>query len=306
MSREASLQRARLDPQRADDLAQLQAFIAAQGTSTLDTPLVQLLLNELPRSAEHLIALKAGGELALVASLIDTVRSWADVAIFELLAWSGDSAALELALDLGESLTADGPRAAIELPIYASMEPARSLLETRGYRWAFSSYDMQTSGAAIPEVAPLGEGWRWVNVDVDDPSQLEGYHGIVEQAFAGVPGANVGSVETLKRLLASLADPARLLLATDGRPAGVARISSGKGEPGRGTVDTIARAPGFRGQRLGQQLLVEALRQLRARGATHYWLSVAAENTDALALYRRFGFEVTREEPSYHSPELPR
>ena len=106
----------------------------------------------------------------------------------------------------------------------------------------------------------------------------------------------MSSATQLERRLFDPADAAEPL-------AFVARVSLAPDEQ-TGVVDSIARATERRGERLGERLLAEALRCLRALGASRYALSVAAENRAALTLYERFGFEVLRVEPSYHSPDF--
>ena len=46
-----------------------------------------------------------------------------------------------------------------------------------------------------------------------------------------------------------------------------------------------------RRQGLGIEILSSALRWARMRGARTAWLQVVAENAEALALYRKMGFE---------------
>ncbi|MFB9357088.1 GNAT family N-acetyltransferase [Actinoplanes nipponensis] len=52
----------------------------------------------------------------------------------------------------------------------------------------------------------------------------------------------------------------------------------------------VGVVPAARGRGLGAALVVEALRRMRADGATHAWLDVNVDNP-AVRLYRRLGFE---------------
>jgi ribosomal-protein-alanine N-acetyltransferase len=60
---------------------------------------------------------------------------------------------------------------------------------------------------------------------------------------------------------------------------------------------TVARRPAYRGQGLGARLVTEGLRILAEAGARDVELSVEARNDRALALYRRFGFEIVGRTP---------
>lgn len=55
-------------------------------------------------------------------------------------------------------------------------------------------------------------------------------------------------------------------------------------------MTTIATAPAYQRNGVATTMIVDALRTLRAAGVKHISLEVAANNTPAQALYRRFGF----------------
>ena len=57
-------------------------------------------------------------------------------------------------------------------------------------------------------------------------------------------------------------------------------------------ITQLCVAPGFRGRRLGCDLLVNSMRTLRQAGYAAISLTVTAENTGALALYRQAGFRI--------------
>jgi ribosomal protein S18 acetylase RimI-like enzyme len=49
--------------------------------------------------------------------------------------------------------------------------------------------------------------------------------------------------------------------------------------------------PDYRRQKIGFSLLTEAIEWGRNQGMTHYWLHVEKENTPAIILYEKFGFQ---------------
>ena len=65
-------------------------------------------------------------------------------------------------------------------------------------------------------------------------------------------------------------------------------------------IATLAVHPEYRGQRISQQLLTVVLRAALQRGAHLATLEVRAGNQPALALYRRFKFEVVGRRPRYY------
>ncbi len=65
-------------------------------------------------------------------------------------------------------------------------------------------------------------------------------------------------------------------------------------------VATIAVHPDFRRLGIGQRLLARTLLDDAAHGATQAFLEVRRGNQAALAMYARFGFEVTGVRPRYY------
>ena len=63
---------------------------------------------------------------------------------------------------------------------------------------------------------------------------------------------------------------------------------------------TIAVKPRKRGQGIAGKLMLSNMEQLQQAGAKTWFLEVEAQNTSALALYKRFGFERVGERKSYY------
>lgn len=83
----------------------------------------------------------------------------------------------------------------------------------------------------------------------------------------------------------------RILIADDGGEAlGYVLFDRFAGD---GYIRNLAVIPAARGARLGERLMRAAAAELRARGATDAWhLNVKVDNTAAIRLYERLGFEV--------------
>ncbi len=65
-------------------------------------------------------------------------------------------------------------------------------------------------------------------------------------------------------------------------------------------MTTIATAPDFQRAGVATTLIVDSIRTLRAGGIKHISLEVAANNTGAQALYRRFGFAPVAVRKNYY------
>jgi ribosomal-protein-alanine N-acetyltransferase len=57
-------------------------------------------------------------------------------------------------------------------------------------------------------------------------------------------------------------------------------------------IATLATHPDFRRQGIGERLMIAALVSARNEGATRAFLEVRAGNTSALAMYKKYGFDV--------------
>jgi GNAT superfamily N-acetyltransferase len=83
---------------------------------------------------------------------------------------------------------------------------------------------------------------------------------------------------------------------TDGRIAGYVRLSFNRDE-NRLYVPSLYFFPDFQGQGMGRQLLEAAEAYAAEKGLDELWIGVMVENKQALAFYRKVGFQFVREEP---------
>jgi mycothiol synthase len=154
----------------------------------------------------------------------------------------------------------------------------------------------------VPD-APLPPGVtvRGFRPGVDEEAWL----GVNSRAFAHHPEQGRWTIDDLRlREEEPWFDPAGFLLAVDVEgtvlgfhwtkvhpPAG--------GDPALGETYVLAVDPAGHRRGLGGALTVEGLRHLAAEGLTTAMLYVDESNTSAVALYRRFGFEIFRADVSY-------
>ncbi len=66
-------------------------------------------------------------------------------------------------------------------------------------------------------------------------------------------------------------------------------------------IETIGVAPEKRGRGTGKRLLAAVEGNMRARGALFSRLEVSAGNRDAIAMYRKSGYDVSGEIPNYYT-----
>lgn len=282
---------------RAEDADDLLRFIRENPASDHDIALFRSLLTRVPRSADHVLDVGLGGERVFVASVLDTLVNASDSALLAIMGYRDHPAGGRVfawAMEAAERLTRSGPKKILEVPLPVSVRHHAPVLEARGYRVAFTQYLMTRPTAdGFAEPSSL-EGCRWADATEAD---LLAYHSLACSAFAGIPGSHLADFDTFRAMFRQSPIVPRLLLRDD-EPIGFVRVSlDDDGESG--VVNTIARAPAFRGRRLGGSLLFEAARLLAQHGARRLRLEVIATNRSALGLYLRHGFAVAAEEPTY-------
>ncbi len=70
-----------------------------------------------------------------------------------------------------------------------------------------------------------------------------------------------------------------------------------------GHLYSIVTHPDFQGRGMGTALLDKLEAEARERGCTRIRLEVRADNTDAVALYRRRGYEVVKDLPGFYTDD---
>lgn len=170
-------------------------------------------------------------------------------------------------------------------------------LRDRGVVPTHSSFELQRS-ALIDDldvtVWPDGITTSLFRPRVDDQE----VHDLIYSVWTDVAGHTHRPIDEWRSLFVDgpWFDPALVILARvpDGRLAGVAICRTFTG--GIGWVSQIAVGRPDRGIGLGRAMLVEALHRLAAiPDVETLGLSVEADNTNALGLYRSVGLEVARE-----------
>lgn len=280
-------------PFTADRVEALLDVCARRPASPFSPDLRRRLLTRLVSGPDGVIELVDGAETVALAVAVDAVDSVADCAVLDMLAGRADAA---LILDAAEPFVARGARRGLEVPLTAHIAHWRTTLEARGYRIAYTSYEMETAAIPPPRMPPLpGPEWRWVTAAAH---HAEAYHRVVARAMGPVPGSFRASLDDFRRRLAE-GTPEDLLLCGD-TIAGFATVGAPlPAAPDMGHVHQIGRDPDFRRHGLGPILLARALHRLAALGARRFALDVTASNTAALDLYLRHGFAVVEKVPVY-------
>lgn len=285
-------------PFRGDDLDDLLRFIRAHPLATHNDSLLRTLLTTLPRSPDHVLDLHLAGQRALVACVVDTVRNTSDSAVLELLgldAGPHTPALLTFALEAAQDLARSGPARCLEISLPGALTDHAACLLQRGYHVAYRQYHMIREGNPPPP--PLRDcGLHFADADLAD---LPAYHALVAAAFAAVPGAQLSDLDTFRAMFEQTPRRPRLLFHGE-RLVGFVKTSL---DPdGRtGLVNILGRDPASSGQRLGDILLAEAARVLLRDGAERIRLEVAVSNHNALGLYRRHGFMIVADLPTYQA-----
>jgi ribosomal protein S18 acetylase RimI-like enzyme len=283
-------------PADADALA---AFCVAHGCP-FDAAMVRRLIVDLTSDPAGVFVLGDASGPAVVATVVDRAENEADAASVEILGVRVPVPAAELVRLLVEPAIAfarAGSRRALHFVLEAAHAPrldgAEDVLGAAGFTPAYDSFTMRR-GPDAPALAPqppLPAGWGWGALDDDN---AEAVHGLLADAFRGIPGFSLSPLPVFKR--APRGSSIFRVLLDGARVAGIVNVAPGGAA---GALRTVARAPAYRARGLGPRLVAEGLRLLEAAGARTIALDVAARNERALSLYRRFGFEIASRTPVF-------
>jgi len=136
-----------------------------------------------------------------------------------------------------------------------------------------------TSAESLDTIRPLWE-------------QLRAYHGQLTSPFAGE--MERATFEARKQELLTKSTNGTLhieLVSTTSDAADIAYCVSTVSAEGQGEIDSLFVDARFRGQGIGSELIRHALAWLDGIGAKTKVVAVGYANEEALALYRRFGFQ---------------
>lgn len=276
------------DPEPSERLR----FCAAHPVGSFTPGVRQLIVEVLGRTPEHVWDRRDGQEVGarMVATLIDTTDNVADSAELTIVGLSGSDEArlrlFEAALPWGEALARQGPKRAYDVSVWPQIVAFERVLAREGFEVAYGGYEMLLEAPASAPGPEPPEGFEWRELREGEADLLRG---MLERAFEGAPDFHLTSPEVFRQRMAVRRPRPRLLWAGDEAVACLT-VSAPEGEDGEGHVNTIGREPAWRGRGLGPLALAEAIRVLRAHGATRVTLGVAATNERALDLYRGFGF----------------
>lgn len=177
----------------------------------------------------------------------------------------------------------------VYLFIPADLKATRATFESLGFTYERTAYLMAAATGAGAEAPP---GYRLKPVDPRDGTAVAAFVAVRNRNFAELKGSVEARVEDIEAFVASaeyLPGGLLLALAPDGEPCGTLRLERDD-EEGSGFIGTIAVDKAHRGRGLARFLVRTALRLSAEAGFSEAFLSVNAENENALRLYRAEGF----------------
>lgn len=180
----------------------------------------------------------------------------------------------------------------VYLFIPAELKATRAAFERLGFDYERTAYLMAAATAAEPAAQAAPPGYRLKAVDPHDGAALAAFVAVRNRNFAELKGsveARVQDIETFASSPEYLPGGLLLALAPDGSPCGTLRLERDD-EEGSGFIGTIAVDKAHRGRGLARYLVRTALRLSAEAGFSEAFLSVNAENENALRLYRSEGF----------------
>ena len=272
-----------LRPARRDQIAELVDFCEHFPLAPSWSLPAARLLSDLPSCDACILDVWDQGERQAVAVVIDTVRNLDNVALLEVMGRlpTAGSTFLSLMQPVAERLVREAGRWGLEcyLPEHLGWSTA---FQEAGWGFARDAFMMERADSEIPGPT-LPTGLRWRDLE---PADVLSYYHLVQEAFAEDPGVQLADYPSFLRALESRDLPIRLLCRYE-KLLGFVRVSI---ENGVGNLDSLGRAPAWRGKGLGPLVVAEGARILNAHGATRLRLGVTGNNVAARTLYRNLGF----------------
>lgn len=232
-----------------------------------------------------------GAVIGAAAALLGPSYRAARRARIAVLHARDEAAYAPLSAALFGALSAAADEAYLFIP--AALAATRAAFEGLGFRYERTAYLMAapTAGgsAGIPAIP---SGYRLKAVDPADDAAIAAFVAVRNRNFVELKGSVEARVEDLRAFIASpeyLPGGLLLALAPDGSPCATLRLERDD-EEGSGFIGTIAVDRAHRGRGLARCLVRTALGLSAEAGFKDAFLSVNAENENALRLYRSEGF----------------
>ncbi len=282
------------------DLDALIAFCVASG-SPFDAAVIRRLIVDLTSDPAGVFVVADDAGPVLVASLFDRGENGADAAMLEILgigAAVSREAFAELVVTPAIAFGRAGVRRAVHLPLQhagcARIEGAEGVLRAAGFAPTYDFFTMRRPATApLPGAAEvLPPGWRWQALE---GGLVDVAHAALTEIFRDSASFTLSPLPLFRRAVASGASTFRALVDGD-EIAGLVQVAA---HETLHELRTIGRRPAYRGRGLGARLVTEGLRLLGEHGARAVELTVEAPNERALALYRRFAFDVVDRTPVF-------
>lgn len=168
-------------------------------------------------------------------------------------------------------------------------------------------YDLKNGIFPAPDIDTIYKSLIWSQESISEEDLLEFHSETKFQSFRFEIDANVfpclGNRDGCRRLMGEISRrnnflPSSTLLTyrvdSDGEREYCGTIQAIRDNLGRGSIQNIGVVPAHRGQNLGTHLIHQALTGFKNSGISIATLEVTAQNTKALRLYERLGFQITK------------
>ena len=175
--------------------------------------------------------------------------------------------------------------------IPADLETTAETWKNLGWKEERRAWLLENDNADAPDDTPP-DGFSWKTVSADNREGLEQWRNLINRNFADL----AGHVELTAGKAAEMASGEfnfngglEMLVGPDG-PVGTILVEVDEDEPHGSFLGAITLDEGLRGRGLGRLILRRGLALSRRAGLNPTWLSVNAENENAVRLYLSEGF----------------
>lgn len=265
------------------------SFNAEVTHNTLDINRQKDVLTKIVTGPDKVCDLSFKGKRVGVGVIIDGCLNTHNSAELSILVRDNNVSAMDKILEWALPIIQKGERTTIDLPEWNGLNFPSDWISRQGFNIGYYMCEMEYQPKSEPlDLAPLPNQWKWEEYS---KKYFSSYYETLRESFKEVPGSFIlEEADCLER--SETQSPKVELLLQGEEVVGFVRVQMKN--QNEGELAILGRHPKYRGHNVGIHLVQRGLGTLNKLGATKIYLEVAAVNNQALALYERLGFVLTK------------
>lgn len=230
-----------------------------------------------------------------VSVILDKVTNPSGAANLEIIGWDKNTSSDKMFACIFSNLFLER---SIQFSTHESTMPQSDVLKKFDFNFLFHTFEMKKDDVIFPKVQ--------INTDIKfeklSLQTYDEYYKVLVKSFENNIETNIPPFEEMKETFThrlKIKPSGTDLLILNGNIVGFCSVVPDESNPINGEVHMLGVLPEARGKGLGTVALSKAISELSNLGCQRCQLNVAAQNQDALSLYKKFGFSIAETYTSY-------